>query len=52
MNPAGRMKMNEWHMIFDMWGSRRPQVQQNKEDIEKDVDAANNVQTERKRRWG
>ena len=48
--PAGRTKMNGWHVIFDVWRSRIPQVQQNKEDIEEDVDAANNVQTEKEKK--
>ena len=42
-------RMNEWHMIFDMWRSRRSQVHQVGEDIE-DVGAANNVQTEKEKK--
>ena len=43
-------RMNEWHMIFNVWRSWRSQVQQNKEDIEEDVGAANNVQTEKEKK--
>ena len=43
-------RMNEWHMIFNVWGSWRSQVHQNKEDIEEDVGTANNMQNEKEKK--
>ena len=42
--------MNEWHVIFDVWRSWRSQVYQNREDIEENVDTANNVETEKEKK--
>ena len=43
-------RMNEWHMIFDVWRSSRSRVHQNKEDIEENVGTANNMQTEKEKK--